>query len=364
MSVPGLRRRLLAWWDRGRRPLPWRSPPGSADPYLVWIAEVMSQQTRVAAAAPYFERFVARFPTLASLAGAEEGEVLALWSGLGYYARARRLPVAAREALRRHGGLPPSVEALEALPGLGPYTAGAIASIAFGLPVPAVDGNATRVLSRIFLVGGAPESAAFRARIRAHAASLAASRRPGDVNQALMELGATICVPRRPRCERCPAGPVCRARAAGKERELPRPRRRRAPRPAVLACAILRRNGRILLARRPAGGLFGGLWAPPAFEAPAGEDPGEVIAAGLSRMGLRASVGGEVAACARELTHRVLSLRAHECGLRGGRARGEGLLWAAAPGWGRVPIPSAFLALLELLEPAKGARRAQARESA
>ncbi|MFL5274791.1 MAG: A/G-specific adenine glycosylase, partial [Anaeromyxobacteraceae bacterium] len=181
-----LRRRLLAWWDAGHRDLPWRFPQHAADPYRVWLAEVMLQQTQVAVVVPYYERFVARFPTLAALAAAGEDEVLALWSGLGYYARGRRVLEAARAALERHGGLPAHVDALRALPGFGPYTAGAVASIAFGLPSPCVDGNVARVLARLFLVDAAPEDRAAVARLWRLAAELVPPERPGDFNQALM----------------------------------------------------------------------------------------------------------------------------------------------------------------------------------
>src|SRR5512138_1183494 len=173
-----LRRRLLAWWDAGHRPLPWRYPQRAADPYRVWLAEVMLQQTQVRTALPYYARFVARFPTLEALAAAGEDEVLALWSGLGYYARGRNLLAAAREAVARHGGLPPSLEALRALPGFGPYTAGAVASIAFAIPAAAVDGNVVRVLARLFAVRGNPAAPRFRARIDALACELVGADRP------------------------------------------------------------------------------------------------------------------------------------------------------------------------------------------
>lgn len=347
MVAAGLRRRLLAWYDGGRRPLPWRFPQRAADPYRVWISEVMLQQTRVAAALPYYERFVARFPTLEALARAREHEVLALWSGLGYYARARRLPVAAREALRRHGGLPASLAALRALPGFGPYTAGAVASIAFAVPTPAVDGNATRVLARIHAVEGDPRTAAFRGRILGHAAALARGRRPGDLNQALMELGATICIPRSPGCSNCPAAADCQAFARGKVAELPAARSRRSSRRAlVLACAILRRGEEILLVRRSPGGLFGGLWGPPSFEVAEGAEARAVVATGLRALGLRCAVGEELAACERTLTHRALELRAHRCVARGAVPRRATLRWASAADWGTLGLPSAMRALL------------------
>jgi len=361
MDVEGLRRRLLAWYDGGRRELPWRFPQRAADPYRVWIAEVMLQQTRVAAVVPYYERFVARFPTLEALARAREDEVLSLWSGLGYYARARRLTVAARETLRRHGGLPASLDDLQALPGFGPYTAGAVASIAFALPVPAVDGNVTRVLSRLHAVEGSPEAPEHRARIREHAAALARGRRPGDLNQALMELGATVCAPRSPACGTCPVAARCAARAAGREAELPAARRRPARRKLVLACAIFRRNGEILLARRPPDGLFGGLWTPPSFEVAPGAGARRLVDQGLRALGLRCVVGGELAACERALTHRVLLLRAFACAVRGEVPRAAGLRWCGEADWGMRGTPSAMRALLTRIELFRGA---QDRESA
>ena len=174
----------------------------------------MLQQTQVARVVPYYRRFLARFPTLAALAAAEEEAVLAAWSGLGYYARARALHRAARQAVARHGGLPGSLEALAALPGFGPYTAGAVASIAFGIPAAAVDGNVARVLARLFAVDGPAEAAATRARLDALAGALTGPERPGDWTQALIELGATRCVKPIPRCARCPVASLCEARRA------------------------------------------------------------------------------------------------------------------------------------------------------
>jgi len=342
-----LRRRLLAWYDAGHRALPWRFPQRGADPYRVWIAEVMLQQTQVRAAIPYYERFVARFPTLEALAAAREDEVLALWSGLGYYARARNLRSAAREALRAHGGLPASVEALRALPGFGPYTAGAVASIAFALPAAAVDGNVARVLARLFLVPGDPGRTRVRAGLAALAQALVDPGRPGDLNQALMELGAVVCGKPAPRCARCPVGSLCRARSAGRERAVPAPRRRPERRPLVLACAIVRRGGAILVVRRSAGGLFGGLWAPPGVELVPGTRPSRALARTLAgEHGIRASVGEEVAACERTLTHRALTLRAFRCEVRGRIPASSRLRFATRAALSRLGIPAAVRALL------------------
>jgi A/G-specific adenine glycosylase len=352
-----IRRRLLAWYDAGHRALPWRFPQHGADPYRVWLAEVMLQQTQVAAAIPYYRRFVARWPSLASLAEAEDAEVLAAWSGLGYYARCRNLLSAAREALRRHGGLPAAPEALRALPGFGPYTAGAVASIAFAAPVPAVDGNAARVLARLFLVKGDPASPPVRRRIGALAAALVPDRRPGDFNQALMELGATVCRSPAPGCLRCPLRASCAARRAGRERQVPPPRRRPGRARLFLACAALERGGDLLLVRRPARGLFGGLWAPPAGEAASEAEARAALRRSLRELaGESARVGAELARVERTLTHRQLTLVAHRCRL-GGKPRGE-VRWVGRAELSRAGLPTAMRRLLEALPPGPGPVRA------
>ncbi|BDG07492.1 A/G-specific adenine glycosylase [Anaeromyxobacter paludicola] len=355
MPVPAarraaLRRALLAWYDAGHRALPWRGPQHGADPYRVWLAEVMLQQTQVATAAPYFRRFVARFPTLAALAAAPEEEVLALWSGLGYYARARHLHAAAREALARHGGLPRTVAELRALPGFGPYTAGAVASIAFAVPAAAVDGNVARVLQRVFALPGSASDAAVRREVAARAEALVPPARPGDFNQALMDLGATVCTPAGPACPRCPLAARCAARAAGRVAGIPAPRRRPAPAPLLLACAVVRGPRGLLLARRPARGLFAGLWAPPCAEVREGE-PRAALAAALAALGIPGDIGEERASLRRTLTHRALTLRAYHAVLRrpGPRGGGGELRWAAPGELATLGLPTAARLLLERL---------------
>ncbi len=248
-------RALLAWFDSRDRDVPWR---GERDPYRVWVAEVMAQQTRIETVAAYYARFLERFPTPIALAEARLDDVLKVWEGLGYYARARHLHAAAREVVERYGGeLPSSVEALRSLSGIGPYTAGAVTSIAFGLSEPAVDGNARRVFSRLFdLESPTP------ARLDDLARTLldAAPARPAAVNQAIMDLGGAVCTPRSPACGSCPLRAECVALAAGTVSERP-PRKRRPPTPQRhAASAIVWREGRVLLIRRPERGLLGGLW--------------------------------------------------------------------------------------------------------
>ena len=304
----------------------------------------MLQQTQVATASPYYRRFMERFPSLEALADAREEDVLAAWSGLGYYARARRLVPAAREALARHGGLPASVEALVALPGFGPYTAGAVASIAFGVRAAAVDGNAARVLSRLFRVTGDPAAPATRRRLAALAADLVPERRPGDFNQALMELGATICRKPAPACQRCPLARPCRARAAGREAEIPPARRRPERVRLALAGAIEPDSPTVTLVRRPSGGLWGGLWDLPGCEVTPGDPAAGALRRALASLGPGTRVGERVAAVDRLLTHRALTYSAYRCRLPS--RPGGGARRFDRREIGRLGVPAATRALL------------------
>jgi A/G-specific adenine glycosylase len=258
---------LLAWYDRHRRDLPWRAPPGQRpDPYRVWLSEIMLQQTTVPTVGPYFERFAARWPTLGALAAASLDEVLHAWQGLGYYARARNLHACARAVVARHDGqIPDDVAALRALPGIGDYTAAAIAAIAFGRPLPAVDGNVERVVARIF--AEATPLPAAKPHLRALAASLVPAERAGDFAQAVMDLGAMICTPRRPRCVLCPWRDACAAAASGIAEALP-VQAAKAARPLRYGAAfwLFRPDGAVLLRRRPEHGLLGGMIELPSTE--------------------------------------------------------------------------------------------------
>jgi A/G-specific adenine glycosylase len=254
-----LHRLLLEWYQRSRRDLPWRR---TRDPYRIWVSEVMLQQTTVRAVVPYYEAFLSRFPSLAALASANEEDVLAAWSGLGYYHRARNLLRGARHVIERHGGeFPRSLEAALAVPGVGLYTASAVLSIAHGAPLPVVDGNVRRVLARLLVLRG-PEwqkDAAYYNR----AEELLHHEAPGEWNQALMELGATVCTPRTPACAACPARGVCGARAAGLQEQLPEGKPRRAPVDVTVAAALVEQGGKVLLVRRSAGRLMGRFWEVP-----------------------------------------------------------------------------------------------------
>ena len=251
---------LLAWYDAERRDLPWRVRKGRRpDPYKVWLSEIMLQQTTVKAVIPYFQSFLARWPTVADLAAAPLDDVLAAWAGLGYYSRARNLHKCARAVVESRGGAFPSTEAeLASLPGIGPYTAAAIAAIAFGARATPVDGNIERVVSRLFAVT-APLPAA-KGEIRRLAATLTPARRSGDLAQAMMDLGAAICTPRRPSCLMCPVQSDCHGYARGLAADLPR-RLVKGERPVRYGVAFLalREDGHVLLRRRPEAGLLGGM---------------------------------------------------------------------------------------------------------
>jgi A/G-specific adenine glycosylase len=251
---------LLAWYDRHRRDLPWRAPPGKpSEPYRVWLSEIMLQQTTVVTVAPYFDRFVARWPTVSLLAAASLDEVLHQWQGLGYYARARNLHACARAVAERYGGrFPDDVAGLRALPGIGDYTAAAIAAIAFDRREAAVDGNVERVVARLFAVKEAMPAA--KPRLRVLARELVPEARSGDFAQAMMDLGATICTPRRPRCVLCPWRESCAARAGGFAEDLPaRAEKPERPRRLGVVFWLTRADGAVLLRRRPESGLLGGM---------------------------------------------------------------------------------------------------------
>lgn len=260
---------ILEWYDRHARRLPWRIPPARSrrgvrpDPYHVWLSEVMLQQTTVATVGPYFRDFLARWPRVEDLAAADLDQVLTQWAGLGYYARARNLHKCARRVCDEHGGRFPDTEAgLRELPGIGPYTAAAIAAIAFGRAATPVDGNIERVMARLFAVAAPmPDS---KPLLKAYAARLTPDARAGDYAQAVMDLGATICTPRAPACGLCPWRADCRAYAEGLTETLPR-RAPKAPRPVRRAVAywMTRRDGHVLLRRRPETGLLGGMMEVP-----------------------------------------------------------------------------------------------------
>jgi A/G-specific adenine glycosylase len=334
MSLPA--RALLHWYDRHRRSLPFR---GQADPYRIWVSEVMLQQTTAAAAGPRFARFVARFPDLASLAGAPESDVMEEWAGLGYYARARNLHACA-QAVAARGGFPDDEAGLRALPGVGAYTAAAVAAIAFDRPATVVDGNVERVVARLFAVGAPLPDA--KPELRRLAAMLTPQARPGDFAQAMMDLGATICTPRRPACALCPFSDACAARAAEIAAELPRKR----PKPAKphrrgVAFVALDGAGRVLVETRPDGGPLGGMAGPPCT-AWTEEAPGPAVVAAAAPL---PAAWRDAGAEARHVfTHFTLSLRVLVARAAGAPRRGRFAPRAEA----RAAAPTALRKALDI----------------
>ena len=306
-----MRRRLLDWYRRAGRDLPWRR---SRDPYRVWVSEVMLQQTTVRAVVPYYERFLERYPTVAALAKAPEEDVLAAWSGLGYYHRARNLLRGARHVAAHHEGrFPTTLEAALAVPGVGLYTASAILSIAHGMALPVVDGNVRRVLSRLYALRG-PEwrkDAPYYNR----ADEVLDRDAPGDWNQAVMELGATVCLPRRPACPVCPLRSLCRAAALGLQDQLPEKRARRAPVDVTVAAAVLESDGRFLLVRRREGRLMGRMWEVPQTSLD-GRGLADLVPELRSIHGLHV-VPGVLLSCGRHaITYRRIRVEAYRARLR------------------------------------------------
>ncbi len=297
---------LVDWFRSRSRDVPWRA---ETDPYRIWIAEVMAQQTRIAVVRERYDEFLASFPDIHSLATAELDTVLKAWEGMGYYARARNLHRAANEIVTRHdGSLPQEPEALRELPGVGPYTAGAVASLAFGRPEPAVDGNVRRVLSRQLDVEK-PSAALLDREVRLLLA--AAEAPPGEVNQALMDLGGEVCKPRNPRCDQCPISSSCLARARGTQAERPgrQPRRELPHHP--IAVAVVRRRGRILIGKRPTDGLLGGLWEFPGGRIEPGETPETAAARELrEEMCIEAVIGRPIAVIPHAYSHFRITLHA------------------------------------------------------
>jgi A/G-specific adenine glycosylase len=333
-----LRRALLAWYDANARRLPWRVGPAERragvrpDPYRVWLSEVMLQQTTVPHATPYFLAFTGRWPGVADLAAAEDATVMSAWAGLGYYARARNLLACARAVARDHGGgFPDTVEGLRALPGVGDYTAAAVGAIAFDRPANVVDGNVERVMARLFAVE-APLPAA-KPELKRAAATLVAEDRPGDWAQALMDLGAGVCRPKAPLCDRCPVAGFCAAYRAGAAEAYPR-RAAKGERPRRRGVAWLAtRGGAVALVRRPAKGLLGGMLALPTSDWAAGEPAAVPPAPGDWR------AVGEVE---HVFTHFALTLRVMRAEVEAGF---EGAIWTPLADAG-AGLPSVFLKAL------------------
>jgi A/G-specific adenine glycosylase len=313
--------KLLRWAARNLRELPWRIEPRRA--YRVWVSEIMLQQTQVVTVIPYFSRFMECFPTVQALAEAPLGDVLKLWEGLGYYSRARNLHRAAQKVVSEFGGrLPDTIEGLSELPGIGRYTAGAIASLAFGRDAPVVDGNVKRVLARLYAVRGDVRLPQVERKLWELAELNLPHGKAGRWNEAMMELGATVCTPRSPRCGECPFAMVCRARALDIQEELPkRAAKKRTPHYDVTA-AIIRKRNQVLIAQRPLGGMLGGLWEFPGGKRERGETLEECLRREIKEeLDIEIEVGELVTQVQHAYTHFRITLHAFECRLQQGRPR-------------------------------------------
>ena len=353
MTAPGLETLVdpLVEWFRSRdRDVPWR---GEADPYRIWVAEVMAQQTRIAVVRERYADFLASFPDIHSLATAELDAVPKAWEGMGYYARARNLHLAANEIVRRHGGrFPTEPESLRELPGIGPYTAGAVASLAFGLPEPAVDGNVRRLLSRLLDVAR-PSATMLDHSVRGLLD--ASEAHPGEVNQALMDLGGEICKPARPRCSRCPLAAGCLARVRGTQADRPgrQPRRELPHHP--IAVAVVRRRGQVLIGKRPAEGLLGGLWEFPGGKIEPGETPEAAAARELrEEMCIEAAIGRPIAVIPHAYSHFRITLHAFEASWVTGEPCGRSVTewrWVNPDALSDYAFPAANRMIIERLNP-------------
>jgi A/G-specific adenine glycosylase len=328
----------------------WRE---TQDPYRIWVSEIMLQQTRVGTVGPYYERFLGRYPDVRSLAAAPPDEVMKAWEGLGYYARARNLQRASRIVVERHGGrIPRTVEALSRLPGIGPSTAGAIAAIAFGADSPVLDTNARRVVARLFGVGGDPRVAAVRKTLWELSARMVARGKGRETALAVMDLGATVCLPRAPRCVECPVRAFCVAFREGSQDAIP-PRTPRKPVPHhdVVAALIRRPDGSLLLLRRPPEGLLGGMWSFPSARRKPGESLEDALRRALrEKLRTGATIQRKVGAVPHAYSHYRITLHGYLCvpgGLR--MPPGNGVGWMRPGARSRYAVPGADRKLVELI---------------
>jgi A/G-specific adenine glycosylase len=333
---------LLRWYDQTKRAMPWRD---EVSPYRTWISEIMLQQTQVEVVRGYFARFLERFPTVHALAEAEERDVLQLWAGLGYYSRARNLHRAAKLAVAEHGGLPETREGWLQLPGVGRYTLGAVRSIAYGEPIALVDGNVLRVISRIAGLETtrgekASDDKVWKIAEALHADDSRVRLRPGDFNQALMELGATVCSQASPTCALCPVRAACAAAKTAQPGKYPLPKKATAKRKVTLAAAWIERDGKVLLVERPRPGLWAGMWALPSVVIGKAKADEALLGLVSSLGGKRAKVGACLKTTARQLTHRDVVIALHEVRVTGTLAG----RFVARDALASAGMPAAFLA--------------------
>jgi A/G-specific adenine glycosylase len=336
-----LGRRLLAWYRRNQRPLPWRK---TSDPYRIWISEIMLQQTQVDTVIPYYHRFLKTFPTVSSLARAPLQKVLKVWENLGYYSRARNMYAAARMIVEKFDGrIPDNWEEIKTLPGVGLYTAGAILSIAYGQAIPAVDGNVRRILCRLFTIRKPVDDTRKQKQLHKLAASLISVKHPGDFNQALMDLGATICKAKNPDCSRCPIANLCQARLHDLQNVLPIIRKAPViPHRQAAAAVIHNSKGMLLVVQRPTSGLLASLWKLPGGFIKSGEDTENSLKHSVKEgLGISIRPGKHLASVNHTYTHFRITLQAYECRLIKGAPKPLGCQnwrWASLSDLKKLPL--------------------------
>lgn len=368
-QAPNIVSSLLSWYDENGRDLPWRKRRGQADPYPVLVSEIMLQQTTVPAVIPYFERWMEKYPTTRDLAGADPDQVLRDWEGLGYYSRARNLQAAAREVVNRYGGaIPADPEKLKGLPGVGDYTAAAVGSIAFGVRVPALDANNLRVWSRLL-------ASSDRKRIARVFSRVIPPDRPGDFNQALMDLGSAVCAPKNPGCSGCPLSKWCRGYRLGRAEAFPERKPGPEITPIEAAVGIIMESGKVLVRKRPEGALLGGLWEFPGGKVAKteglndgtterknktifSESPEEAVVREVSEeTGLNIRILEKLGVFTHSYTRFRVTLHVFICQKTGGKLRRPDAKWVTLPELEELPMPSANRRIVRALEKWLGAVR-------
>ncbi|PJF30884.1 MAG: A/G-specific adenine glycosylase [Phototrophicales bacterium] len=350
---------LLAWYDQSVQPLPWRILPQDRahlvpNPYHVWLSEMMLQQTQIETVIPYYNRFINTYPTIHDLANAPLDEVLKLWEGLGYYSRCRYLHQTAKRISDQNGQFPPTIEGLLALPGIGRYTAGAIASIAFDLPAPVLDGNVIRLFARLTDLGDDVTLPSTKEALWDLASAWMPTQRPGDYNQALMMMGQTVCMPKHPKCDSCPIQRHCRAYANRTQHERPvKPKKSPIPHYDVAAGIIIGDDGRILIAQRPNAGLLGGLWEFPGGKREAGETMPQALIRELhEELGIMVEVGDLFIKVKHAFTHFKITLHAYICKIISGTPQLLGVqnvAWVTPDEFGQYAFGKADRAVIQAL---------------
>jgi len=350
---------LLDWFESARRPMPWRE---TRDPYRIWVSEIMLQQTQVKTVIPYYERWVRAFPTVEKLARARENTVLKRWEGLGYYSRARNLHKAAKQIVREHAGrVPDTMEDILSLPGVGRYTAGAVLSIAYGQPVPVLDGNVKRVVSRLF---GLKENGATRQsenRLWEHAEALLPALRPGDFNQSLMELGATVCLPQKPLCLLCPLAKHCEALKLGAPETFPPPKQRPPSKKIEVSAAVIQKDDKVFIQQRPKDGLMGGLWEFPGGKREPNEHPEACLVREIQEeLGVNVVIRAKLMTIRHAYTRFRVTLHAFTCDIESGRLRPtqcEDWRWVRHRDLDKYTFPAANVKIVKHLMQNGGSKR-------